>query len=201
MPGRRSSASSATVRRPSRPPGTWKRPWRGRRTQPLASSAVSWGSTEPPAPKLVVFGMHPRRVSKVLARSRALQALAALRGGTPPQRAAQPAFPAGAAPSAGGSAPRAEADTPWTGGDVPQAEAGATPLSPTARAGGGEAPRTEGEVAAAGGTAPPAVEATQPAMRVIPIWMRVPPESEGAPTPGFVASQTRGKTVCVASAA
>jgi hypothetical protein len=49
------------------------------------------------------------------------------------------------------------------------------------------------QTAAGGGTAPPAVEASQPAMRIIPIWMRVPPESGGAP-------QTRGEVVCAASA-
>ena len=157
-----------------------------------------YGATNP---KLVVFGMHPRRVSKVLARARALQALAALQGGASPQHAAEPAFHAEAAPSAGGSAPRAEADTPWTGGDVPQAEAGAAPLSPTARAGGGEAPRAEGETAAGWGTAPPAVEASQPAIRAIPIWMRVPPESGGAPQPGLVAPTPRVEAAVVASAA
>lgn len=157
-----------------------------------------YGATNP---KLVVFGMHPRRVSKVLARSRALQALAALQGGTPPQHAAEPAFHAEAAPSARGSAPRAEADTPWTGGEAPQVEAEAAALSPTARAGGGEAPRAEEEATAGGGTAPPAVEASQPTMRVIPIWVRVPPEPGGAPQPGLVELQTRGEGVCVASAA
>ena len=159
-------------------------------------------------PKLVVFGMHPRRVGKARARLKALEALAALKGGTSPHPSAEPAPQEAAAPSPGGA--------------VPQAEADAAALSPAAPTGGGEAPQAEGEVAERGGTAPPTVEAaptgvgdtipagsaSQPAVRIIPIWMRVPPtpsgappETEGVARPGLVLPRPPGEIVGAASPA
>jgi hypothetical protein len=132
-------------------------------------------------PKLVVFGMHPRRVGKARARLKAREALAALKGGTSPHPSPEPAPQEAAAPSAGGA--------------VPQAEADAAALSPVAPTRGGEAPQAEGEVAERGGTVPPAVEAaptevgdtvpagsaSQPAVRIIPFVLpRTPDEIVGA---------------------
>lgn len=161
-------------------------------------------------PKLIVFGMHPRRAVRPCTRDKALEALR----GAPPPHAVEPASHESAAPSAGGTAPQAEAEAAWAGGDFPQAESGAAALSQTAQEGGGEVPQAEGDVAARGGTAPPAVEAppaevsvSQPSMRIIPIWVgvppapsRTPPETERASQSGFLALPTVGEPVGVASA-
>jgi hypothetical protein len=132
------------------------------------------------SPQLVAFGLRPRRAAKARARSRALEALAALGGGAAPHHAGEPAIHAAAAPSAGGNAPPAEADAAWTGGDVPQAEADVATLARPAQAGRGEVPQAAAEAAAGGGTAPPDVEAAR-----IEIGEAVPP----------------GRTACVAPAA
>ena len=127
------------------------------------------------SPKLVAFGVRPRRAAKARARSRALKAIAALAGGTPPHHAGEPAIHVAAAPSAGGNSPQAGADSAWTGGDVPQAEADVATLARTAQAGGGEIPQAAVEAAAGGGTAPPAVE-TVP----IEVGEAVPPGCDAA---------------------
>jgi hypothetical protein len=118
-------------------------------------------------PKLIAFGMYPRRVGKARARSAAVletfkaAAAAASGGGTPPHHAAEPANREGALPTAGGTSPRVEADAAWAGGTVPQAEGEVAALSRTAREHGGEAPQAEKDVGAEGETAPPAVESVQ----------------------------------------
>ncbi len=110
------------------------------------------------SPKLVAFGVRPRRAAKARARSKALEAVAALAGGAAPQHAGEPAIHAAATHPAGGNAPRAEADAASTGGGVPQAEADAAALARTAQAGGGEVPQAAVRVAMGGGAAPPGVE-------------------------------------------
>jgi hypothetical protein len=169
---------------------------------------AGYGATNP---KLIVFGMHPRRAVRPRTRDQALEALR----GAPPPHAVEPASHVSDAPSARGAAPPAEAEASWAGGDVPQAESDAAALSRTPREEGGEAPQAEGDVAARGETAPPAVGAppaevsgSQPAMRIIPIWLSVspnpsgmPPEPVGMPQPGFVTLSPAGEAVGVASAA
>lgn len=105
-----------------------------------------YGNTNP---KLVVFGIHPRRVGKARARARTLEAIAALKGGTSPHPIAEPPFREAAAPSAKGDVPRAEAAAASVGGDVPQAE---------------------GEAAARGGTAPPAGTLSPRARGLVVEW-------------------------------
>ena len=138
--------------------------------------------------KLVAFGMHPRRVGKASARTRVLEALAALKGGEAPHRSAEPETREAAPASAGGISPQAEADAPRAGGDVPQAEAEAAALSRATATAGGEAPQAEEEAAARGGTAPPAAEIAPTDVGGV--------ASEGCLTPG-----TSGVSLSVLSAA
>jgi hypothetical protein len=141
-------------------------------------------------PKLVAFGVRPRRASKARARAKVLEAFAALQGGAPPHHAGEPAFQAAAAPSAGGNAPRAEADAAGTGGDVPQAEADVATLAPTAQAGGGEVPQAAVEAAAGGGTAPPAVETAPTEIGEAVAPGSASPPASGTPLEPEGASQT-----------
>ncbi|HWN41644.1 MAG TPA: hypothetical protein VNW71_05450 [Thermoanaerobaculia bacterium] len=103
-----------------------------------------YGATNP---KLVAFGMHPRRVGKARAHSAAVletlraAAVAALEGGAPPHRATEPVFDAAAPPTVGGNAPRVEKDAVRAGGAVPQADADAAALSRIARPEGERLPK------------------------------------------------------------